>query len=120
MNAPYNEINPLPSCPESPNCIRTSKLIHSDSTAVMRALKNVLTSEAETVEADTDEQSVHAVYRIPVFGWKDDVNILLKEETENKTILYIRSASREGYSDLGVNKRRVNRIIRKTEKELHP
>lgn len=120
MSAPYNEINPLPACPDTPNCVRSSRLIHSDSTAVMRALKNVLSEEAETIESDDEGKTIHAVYRIPVFGWKDDVNISLQAETSNKTILFIRSASRVGKSDLGVNQRRVKRILRKTERELHP
>lgn len=120
MSEPYNEINPLPACPDTPNCVRSSRLMHTDSSAVMRALIKVLADEAESVESNDEEKKIHAVYRIPVFGWKDDVNITLKSETSNKTILFIRSASRVGESDLGVNQRRVKRIIRKTERELHP
>lgn len=120
MKSSYNDINPLPSCPDTPNCVRTATLLESDSTAVMRALIGVLEDEAETVESNADSLSIDAVYRIPVFGWRDDVNIQLKEETANKTVLFIRSASREGYSDLGVNNRRVKRILKKTRSELLP
>lgn len=120
MQSSHNDINPLPACPDTPNCMRTATLMESDSTAVMRALLKVLNEEAETVESNEDSLSIDAVYRIPVFGWRDDVTIQLKDETANKTILFIRSASREGYSDLGVNNRRVKRILKKTRSELRP
>lgn len=69
------------------------------------------------VELKTLEEPLrlNAVFR--VFIYKDDFIVLIEEEA-SASHLHIRSASRVGYSDLGVNRRRVKRFIRKLEKEL--
>lgn len=50
---------------------------------------------------------IHAECRSPLFGFVDDLELHLRP-AEN--IIAIRSASRLGYSDLGVNRRRVERL----------
>ncbi len=104
--------NPLPECPDSPNCERTQQTFQMDSATVLNLADQTLrVMNAETVEWNEETKEIHAVFKIPVFGWRDDVHIAAKSMGE-ETILYIRSASREGYSDLGVNKRRVNKFFR--------
>ena len=66
---------------------------------------------AFSIEKKDDNFEFHAIFKIAVFGWKDDVNIVLKPGEQN-TIMHIRSASRVGNSDLGVNKRRVKRLLK--------
>lgn len=109
--------NPLPACPESPNCIRTSISFSDDSAKVIesvtQALEKMGTFSFEFIES---EQKFNSVFRIPVFGWKDDLVILVNVNSDSTT-LFIRSSSREGYYDLGVNRRRVkklNRLLGKT------
>ena len=70
-----------------------------------------------STEKNVDSLSFHSVFKIPVFGWKDDVNIVLQTNKKN-SIIHIRSASRVGYSDLGVNKRRVKRLLKIINKSL--
>ncbi|MDR9418203.1 DUF1499 domain-containing protein [Gracilimonas sp.] len=110
--------NPLPPCPVTPNCIRTSKVYKAKADVVFEALKNIFAKEAHSFEViDSDHFEVHSVYRIPLFGFKDDVDVILDEDSD-KTTVFIRSASRLGAYDLGVNKRRVKRIFRKLESKI--
>jgi uncharacterized protein (DUF1499 family) len=82
---------------------------------VYDAFTRIFDNEAHEWEIiDPKRIELHAVYRIPVFGWKDDVDVIM-EESKGKTTVYIRSASREGAYDLEVNRLRVNRIFKKVE-----
>ena len=104
--------NPLPACPASPNCVRTQVVIPVDSASALRLANEVFEEmNAQTIEIDSDSGSINVVFKIPVFGWLDDMTILVDGDNEQCTI-YLRSASRVGYSDLGVNGRRVRRFIR--------
>lgn len=64
---------------------------------------------AHDIEENSDKFTIEAVFKI--FIYKDDVSIRL-EAGRLQTLLHIRSASREGYYDFGVNKRRVGRFIK--------
>ncbi|SMO97032.1 DUF1499 domain-containing protein [Gracilimonas mengyeensis] len=109
--------NPLPACPATPNCVRTTENFKHGIEQVFASLIQLLEQQAHSFEVtDPKRIQIHAVYRIPVFGFKDDVDIILEEaEDGSSSILYIRSASRLGAYDLGVNKRRVKRLV----SELH-
>jgi uncharacterized protein (DUF1499 family) len=50
---------------------------------------------------------LHVECRSAVFGFVDDLELHLRGE---EGIIAVRSASRVGYSDLGVNRRRVEKI----------
>lgn len=110
--------NPLPPCPDSPNCERVG--ITFDATleklreSVIAALMEM---NAETIETNDDTDRIDAVFKIPVFGFRDDVAIAIDGEAE-PSIVYIRSASCEGYYDLGVNSRRVKKLIKNIQQAL--
>ena len=104
--------NPLPPCPDTPNCERRSYEIDADSSILIEfAEKTLKNMGAESVKVD--ESKIHAVFRIPIFGWRDDVHVQISDGK-----LFIRSASRTGYSDLGVNKRRINRFVKKLNETI--
>ena len=65
------------------------------------------------------DRSVHVVFRV-VFFFKDDVEVAIRPDgpTGSKSLLHIRSASRVGKADLGVNRRRVDRFFRRLEERL--
>ena len=79
-----------------------------------------LTEKIEEVNI-SDIKELNAVFKIPLFGWLDDVVIHIDSDTSNAdiTFVHIKSSSREGYYDLGVNKRRVNKIIKHARKEIN-
>lgn len=53
----------------------------------------------------TDATYYHAMFRSPLFGFVDDVEII-----NTPTQLEVRSASRVGHSDLGVNRERIESL----------
>ncbi|MGN8225934.1 DUF1499 domain-containing protein [Gracilimonas sp. BCB1] len=110
--------NPLPPCPVTPNCIRTSEQFGAGIEKVYEAFIKIFDNEAYRWEVvDPKRIELHAVYRIPVFGFKDDVDVIMEEDGGTTTV-FIRSASRVGAYDLGVNHRRVKRILKKAASKI--
>ena len=109
--------NPLPPCPDSPNCVRTTRTYDVEPDALVEQAQATLQEiGASTVERETSsERRLHAVFRVVIF--KDDVHIAVAPH-ETGSALHIRSASRVGYSDLGVNARRVDRFLQVLEPRL--
>ena len=100
-------------CPPSPNCALASTLPGSDLEpfplvpdaasawpAVVQAVSELPRSEL-TVATDN---YLRAEVRSAIFGFVDDVEVHLDPDAE---VLELRSASRTGYWDLGVNRRRL-------------
>ena len=105
--------NTLPECPDSPNCERVTIQLDLTADTLLVAIEKALsTMNAYSIEVQKDSNRIDAVFRIPVFGWKDDVAILIEPADDTMQHVFIRSASRVGYSDLGVNKRRVRRLLK--------
>lgn len=107
----------LAPCPESPNCVssdaRDSKhripplqLILPPSEALQIARKLVLELPRTRMVNETSDY-LHAECRSALFGFVDDLELHLRP-TEG--IIAIRSASRLGYSDFGVNRSRVEAL----------
>ncbi|MBD3615224.1 MAG: DUF1499 domain-containing protein [Gracilimonas sp.] len=110
--------HPLPPCPSTPNCVRVSKDFKAGIEQVYERLLYIFEKEAHKFEViDAKRIELHAVYRIPFLGFKDDVDVIM-EESNTKTVVYIRSASRVGTYDLGVNNRRVRWILKKIANQL--
>jgi uncharacterized protein (DUF1499 family) len=63
---------------------------------------------SEIVTAGTNY--IHATFTSALFGFVDDVEFSFDEQNK---IMNVRSASRTGYSDLGVNRKRVEEIRRR-------
>jgi len=64
-----------------------------------------------------EENYWHAICRSLIFRFPDDIEILKlktsKRANQSKGIIQVRSASRYGASDLGVNENRVNSLYKK-------
>lgn len=102
--------NPLPACPESPNCIRTTQKIDHPIDSVFAASKATFDEMKPEQMAVTEENyRIETVFRV-VFFW-DDMVVQLTKRDSSSTYLHTRSASRVGESDLGVNTRRVNTFL---------
>lgn len=107
----------LAPCPASPNCVSSLAppsdrrhhvpplpLPAGDPLAAVRAILSTW-PRCEVVEEDAGY--LHAVCKSRLFGWADDLEILVDAEAG---VMHVRSASRVGYGDLGVNRRRVERL----------
>ena len=115
MPAPLPD-NPLPPCPTSPNCLRqTYQFDLPADTLFDRAQQALETLGPSTLKTDAESRRLDAVFTVFVF--KDDVALYI-EPHDDGAIVHIRSASRTGYSDLGVNRRRVKRFLKILEKRL--
>lgn len=107
----------LPLCPNSPNCvssqaanadhfIRPFKITGKPEEA-WAALKQALTGLGRTVIIEATDDTLHAEATTLVFRFVDDINAILDADAK---LIHIRSASRIGYSDLGVNRKRVETL----------
>jgi uncharacterized protein (DUF1499 family) len=80
------------------------------------ALKRVLGAEPRTrvVEEDNERWYLRAEATSRLFRFVDDVEFQLIPEEH---LMHVRSASRVGYWDLGVNRRRVERLREALKRE---
>ncbi|MFU8787552.1 MAG: DUF1499 domain-containing protein [Methylobacter sp.] len=117
FSAPTPAENRLPPCPNSPNCVSSQATDDSHFIAPFKitgsiedawaALKQALISQGRTVMTRETENTLHAEARSLVFRFVDDIDALLDKEAR---IIHIRSASRIGYGDFGVNRKRVEML----------
>jgi uncharacterized protein (DUF1499 family) len=115
----------LGSCPSSPNCVSTQAQDEGHSIAPFRyrksraeakeALKEVIRSMPRTKLVEEDEIYLHYEATSLLLRFVDDVEFLFNDET--KTI-HFRSASRTGYGDLGVNRKRMEEVRTLVEGKL--
>ena len=107
----------LAQCPAAPNCV-CSDHGDSDDNHAVAALRLTGGSSAEywtqivrlvtelggTVQTDTGTY-LHATFVSRIFRFVDDLELRADGE-----MIHVRSASRVGYSDLGVNRKRVEAL----------
>lgn len=107
----------LAPCPSSPNCVSSLRDSEKHAIAPYRyektlaeakaVLKQVFGELSRTTLVQEKEVSLHYEVRSFLFRFVDDVDILFDDAT--KTI-HFRSASRVGYSDFGVNRKRMEEV----------
>jgi uncharacterized protein (DUF1499 family) len=110
----------LPPCPHAPNCVssqaidaaqRVSPLEFAGPWEAARdRLVDALRSLPRTEIVTVDGAYVHATHTSRVFRFVDDVECLIDPEA---SLIQIRSASRVGRYDFGVNRQRVEEIRRR-------
>lgn len=104
--------NPLPPCPGSPNCVRITRE-YPDSIDVMWGTTLSVLKQMKPYDLDitADEYRIDAIFLVVFF--QDDLAIKMEEKEPDKTYLHIRSSSRLGRNDFGVNRRRVKEFLEK-------
>jgi len=113
------ESGSLQPCPDSPNCVSSLALATDEEhridplpllgeadTAIERMAALVDQMPRTTILEQGDDY-LATEFRTLIMRFGDDVEFLLDEENG---LIHVRSASRTGYSDLGVNRRRVEDI----------
>src|SRR5262245_36372974 len=117
----------LSACPSSPNCVSTQvspeDAHHSivpyryrkSQAEAKEALKATIAGLPRTKLIEEDKIYLHYEFTSLLLRFVDDVEFLFDDET--KTI-HFRSASRIGYGDLGVNRRRMEDIRSRLEGKL--
>ena len=109
----------LAPCPESPNCVSSQAgdsahyieplVLQGDPQADWERLRAIIAAQPRTTITEESLNYLHAEVRSLVFRFVDDLEFL---RIPAEQLVHVRSASRTGYSDFGVNRRRVERIQR--------
>ncbi len=109
----------LAPCPESPTCVSTQSddeehgmqtLSYVGSAADARQrLLDIIAEMPRTRLIEATPTYIYAEFRTPTFRFVDDVEFYIDEEAN---VIHFRSASRLGYSDMGLNRRRMEEITR--------
>ena len=73
----------------------------------MQRLRHALLAEPRITLVSEEGGYLHAEARSLIFRFVDDIEFLLAPA---EGLIHVRSAARTGYSDVGVNRRRVERI----------
>ena len=101
--------------PETPNCVNSQSdnpkykiaplRFEGDADTAWQRLQNVIKDDPKATLVTVTADYIHAEYRAGIFI--DDVEFLKSAE---EGVIHFRSASRIGRSDLGVNRRRMERV----------
>ena len=107
----------LAEVPDSPNCVssQTSKASHwiapigfqTSPTEAKETLRNIVAAQPGSTIVTESETYVYAEFRSTFFRFVDDVEFVVDPESSQ---IHVRSASRVGHSDLGVNRKRIESI----------
>lgn len=114
----------LAPCPDKPNCVSSEAYdtthaidpfpIYKTPQESLDILTEIIQSMPRTKIIERTPVYIHAVFTSKFFRFKDDVEFLYNLD---KNVIEVRSASRTGYSDLGVNRKRVESIREAFEKK---
>ncbi|MBM4196341.1 MAG: DUF1499 domain-containing protein [Gammaproteobacteria bacterium] len=117
----------LPACPDKPNCVSSQAdsgdSIHwiaplafdGDPSAAWQALKRALLAIPRTRIVAEEGDWLRAESTSLVFRFVDDVECIIDRGTRS---IHVRSASRVGHGDMGVNRRRVEQLREGLAREL--
>lgn len=107
----------LMDCPASQNCVVSQNAdskhlidpiaYHVDRDQAREILLKVLTVVPRTEVVKQTDNYIHATSKSRIFKFVDDVEFYLPKD---ENVIHLRSASRIGESDLGVNRRRLEQI----------
>nr|WP_228040925.1 DUF1499 domain-containing protein [Nodosilinea sp. LEGE 07088] len=108
----------LAPCPDSPNCVVSqgteaaehaiAPLTYSgESAQVMVKLTEIVKAMPRTTIVEATDNYLYAEFASKLMGFVDDVEFYLDPA---ESVIQVRSASRLGKSDLGVNRQRVEAI----------
>ena len=112
-----NRSGELLACPETPNCVSSfatdeqhqiAPLSYSgDSGVALETLVAIIGSLERTEVVTQGENYIYAEFTSKMWKFVDDVEFVVDGE---KSVINVRSASRLGKSDMGVNRARIEEI----------
>jgi len=112
-----NSVGQLIPCPKTANCVSSQSVdsthnikpltYNSSAQEAFTNLKSAIaTFDRAKIVQETDNY-IYAEFTLPIVKFVDDVEFVLLDEAK---VIHVRSASRLGESDLGVNRQRVENI----------
>ncbi len=110
----------LSECPTTPNCVNSQAkdkehyiepiIAAGTSLEVKTDILQILGELKRTKILVAEQNYIRVEFASKVFGFIDDVEFYFADKNSNETIINVRSASRVGHSDLGVNRKRIEQI----------
>jgi uncharacterized protein (DUF1499 family) len=110
----------LSACPGSPNCVSSQSeeprsqidpiLFRGDPTKAMEKLRQVIEGMGRTRVVEAHSNYLYAEFESRLLGFVDDFEAYCEAA---ESVIHVRSASRLGHSDFGVNRKRVEEIRRR-------
>ena len=116
-----NEAMPtqLKPCPDKPNCVSTQATqpdkqrepitYTGDGAEALDKIKRLVLDMPRTKLVSAEPNYLHFTFKTWPIPFIDDVEFLLDEEAK---VIHYRSASRVGHSDLGVNGKRMAKVVK--------
>lgn len=105
----------MASCPTSPNCVNSQASdsdhhveplpLKGDRGQTQALLVKLLSSEPRVSLVEQSDGYLRAEFASKLLGFVDDVEFLIGEQHVD-----VRSASRLGYSDMNVNRKRIEQL----------
>lgn len=106
----------LTGCPGKPNCVSSQDedenhllpvfRYQGEKEAAFKKLKKIITSLDGMTLITENDTYLHIECKSAVMGFVDDLEFYFPQ----KNVVQVRSASRLGYSDFGVNRKRVEKL----------
>lgn len=101
----------LATCPDSPNCVSSSETRQSHSitpiTGTLSSVKQAIMQMPGAQIIREEGNYLYAEFTTRLMGFVDDAEFLADPAAG---VVHVRSASRLGHSDLGVNRKRLEAI----------
>ena len=108
--------NRLTRCPKSPNCVVSFNddkehyiepiIYDEDRNTIKEKLLQIISNSQRTKIIKNEDNYIYVEYTSKVIKFVDDVEFLFTDDN----IIHVRSASRVGHTDFGVNKARIENI----------
>lgn len=116
----------LSACPSTPNCVSSQAedeahyidplLAKGSSEKIKNDILRVLNDFQGAKIVATDDHYIRAEFTSALLRFVDDIEFYFPKTSLEETTVYVRSASRVGRSDFGVNKKRVESVRRELAK----
>ena len=102
----------LAPCPGTPNCVSSQSedaqfKIDPLPPVTIADLKTIVANMERTTIIEETDNYLYAEFKSKLMGYVDDVEFYLDSDAN---VIQVRSASRLGKSDLGVNRKRIEEI----------
>ena len=110
----------LKPCPKTPNCVNSQIkdekhfiepiLITATPPEAKTYILKILNELNQSKIIEVDDNYIRAEFTSKIFRFVDDVEFYFPDTKSQELFIHVRSASRVGYSDLGVNRKRIEQI----------
>ena len=106
-------------CPKSPNCVSTQAIDEKQKMEPINYSGDIEDAKAKIIDLinslkrskiiTNEENYIHIEFRTATFRFVDDVEFLFDDKEK---VIHFRSRARMGYSDMGVNRKRMEEITK--------